>query len=110
MNMDYQVKRKVCRDLEDGNKEENKMNKGIQKIIDSPGEYEITEIKETIRIMGYKYLHVLQNQYGEIENVLIPYTSGTWVTAILFDSYAYTHGGKVFRAAVEKCHELQGVN
>jgi hypothetical protein len=55
--------------------------------------------------MNHKYLHVLQNQYGEIENVLIPYSNGTWATAVPYDSYAYTHGGKVFRAAVEKCHE-----
>ncbi len=84
------------------------MNKEIQAIIDEPGQYEITKIIGDIRIGHHKYLHVLQNQYGEIENVLIPYSNGTWATAVPYDSYGYTHGGKVYRAAVEKCHELQG--
>lgn len=84
------------------------MNQQIQDIIDRPGEYEITKIIGDIHIGRHKYLHVLQNQYGEIENVLIPYSNGTWASAVPYDSYGYTRGGKVYRAAVEKCHELQG--
>jgi len=82
------------------------MNTEIQEIIDYPEKYNIIEIKETIRIMKHKYLHVLQDQCDVIEHVLIPYTSGSWATSFPYDSYAYTHGGKVFRAAVEKCHEF----
>lgn len=82
------------------------MNKEIQKLKDLPGDYEITKVVGDIRVGHHKYLHVLQNQYGEIEHVLIPYSNGTWATAVSYDSYAYTHGGKVFRAAVEKCHGL----
>jgi hypothetical protein len=84
------------------------MNQEIQKIIDRPGEFEIIKIIGDIRIGHHKYLHVLQNQYGVLENVLIPYSTGTWVTAMPYDSYNYTHGGKVYRVAVEKCHDLQG--
>lgn len=83
------------------------MNNKIKQIMDNPCEYEITKIIGDVRIGHHKYLHVLQNQYSVIENVLIPYTNGTWVSAVPYVFYEYTHGGKVYRAAVEKCHELQ---
>jgi len=59
------------------------------------------------KIMGHPYVISYVPEFEHITATPLPPRCGDTATnAIPWDDYRYTHGGQIYRQAVEWCHEL----
>jgi len=59
------------------------------------------------KIMGYPYVISYVPEFDQVAATPLPFGCGdTATSAIQPGNYQYTHGGQVYRLAVEWCHEL----
>lgn len=67
--------------------------------------YGLKNLNKSYRIDGKLY-DLYSNPAQDNDLVLLPRTNGDIVQNVNYSDYAYTHGGRTYRMAVEKLKEI----
>jgi|SRR3972149_10796039 len=82
---------------------EEKMTKGTHKIRKALMEKILSQEKTELNVYGHIYTICLYT--NDVE--LLPKGKGSIIETVDMTSYGYTHGGEIYRAAVDAAHEIR---